>query len=978
MRQPILSTLALVAGTMLLHPREAHAQGEPPPRSADEAEADAADAEESPSRPPPKGKGVIWGVVKGGASKETLVEAQVTVLTGPVKKKALTDVDGRYRLELPPGVYEVRSFYELHKAKRVQNLQVVEGKVLQIDIDLDVDQKAEEIVEAVVADIERGSVATQLDLRKKSTVSSDSVGAADIARTPDRNAADTAKRIVGTSVVDGKFVFVRGLGERYTNALLDGVPVPSPEPDRVAVPLDMFPALIISDITVLKTFAPDMPGDFAGGSVRIHTRDLPARFKFQATLGVGANTESTFAKRWTYHGGNLDWLGLDDGARRLPRGVPAAKLPEQIPDPQPGNPFNQIDNPAVKEAGRQFASSFEAVRTLNLPNGSGSAAVGDSIPIGKLGKVGVLGYQAAVSYSRRFQNRTQELMRVYTADSLRDPAHTPETDVRADTGIDLVSWSTLGKVAFSRGKDHTVSVLGMFSVNSNMEARKLSGAIAKSSFNEETRLRFQSRQLAFAQLNGEHRMGGKLGGTLDYSGSVSRAALDDPDMRTLLYTRPLVNASGPLLWADNQRGAEHFYGFQVENGYSAGVNWTQPLTKSETMPASVKFGGFLSLKRRNFAVRRFNFRPINAARDAALFAGSPDGFLGSEGVDRGITRYEDNTQSTDAYRAKADVLATYVMADLALTPRLRTVVGPRLEWSKQTIDSFSLYDSTISISSALDRFDVLPAAHLIYKATSISNVRFSVTRTVGRPQLRELAPFVFTEFNGARDSFGNPNLDRTQITNMDLRFELFPGANEVLAVTTFFKHFDKPIERIILPTNIGTDSFANAPNGVNGGIEFEARKGLGFIHKALGEFTLMGNLTLVVSRVRLDPIVAATLTSKERPMAGQSPYVFNAALDWAHEKTKTRVRLLYNVFGPRLFAVGSAPIPDIYEQPRHTLDFTAAQGLGEHFDLKLSAENILNTPYVFTHGFSPGVQEPLVTQQYRLGCNVWLALTYTN
>ena len=285
---------------------------------ADDApEADAADeGEPDPARPPPKGQGVIWGVVRSNATKDTLIEAQVTVVT--TGKKVLTDLDGRFRVELPPGTYELRVFYELHKASRIQNLVVTEGKVQKVDVALDSDKASEEVVEAVVADVERGSVATQLQLRKAAAVSSDSVGAADIAKAPDRTAADAIKRVVGTSVVDGRFVYVRGLGERYTNARLDGAPMPSPEPDRAAIPLDMFPSLVLSDLTVIKTFSPDMPGDFTGGSVVIHTRDLPTRFRFQATLGLGLNTQSTFGSRLSYRGGSLDWLGIDDGTRSQP------------------------------------------------------------------------------------------------------------------------------------------------------------------------------------------------------------------------------------------------------------------------------------------------------------------------------------------------------------------------------------------------------------------------------------------------------------------------------------------------------------------------------------------------------------------------------------------------------------------------------------------------------------------------------------
>ena len=220
----------------------------------------------------------MWGVVKSREG-ETLLEALVTVIGR--KDYSTTDVEGRYRLELPPGTYQLRVQYELHRPARVKNVRVVAGRVSRVDVILDPDVTAVEEVTAVEAEVERASAATQLFLRKNAAQASDSVGAQDIAKTPDRNAADAVKRVVGTTVVDGRYIFIRGLGDRYTNTMLNGSPLPSPEPDRQAVPLDMFPALVLSDLTVSKTFTPDMPGDFAGGSLNIHTRDLPNKFLFQ-------------------------------------------------------------------------------------------------------------------------------------------------------------------------------------------------------------------------------------------------------------------------------------------------------------------------------------------------------------------------------------------------------------------------------------------------------------------------------------------------------------------------------------------------------------------------------------------------------------------------------------------------------------------------------------------------------------------------
>jgi hypothetical protein len=372
----------------------------PTPEPSDEAEVDDTMTEgPDPSRPPPAGKGVVWGVVKSKNSGDTILEAIISVIGR--KEYSTTDVDGRYRLELPPGTYQLRVVYELHKPARIKNVVVTAGKINKVDVTLQPDETAVEEVTAIEAEAERASAATQLMLRKNAAQASDSIGAQDIAKTPDRNAAEAVKRVVGTTVVDGRYIFVRGLGDRYTNSLLNGSPLPSPEPDRQAVPLDMFPTLVLSDLTISKTFVPDMPGDFAGGSLNIHTRDLPNKFLFQVNGGLGFNTVSTFGHRLTYPGGKTDWLGIDDGARKLPADVPGTRLVEI----NPNGTRNDL-TPVGKSINRQMGTE----RTFNLPNGSLSTVAGDSF---KLGGQRVLGYIIGGTYSRRFQKRTDEIIRTY-------------------------------------------------------------------------------------------------------------------------------------------------------------------------------------------------------------------------------------------------------------------------------------------------------------------------------------------------------------------------------------------------------------------------------------------------------------------------------------------------------------------------------------------------------------------------------------
>jgi hypothetical protein len=259
------------------------------------------------TKPAPKGKGVVVGIVTDAVEHETTPEAQITVVG--TKYKTIADFDGRYRLELPPGTYTLRVYVELHKPSVLKNVEVKAGELERFDIDVLPDETSVDTVE-VVSEADKSSVEGLLLTRQRSSSVGDGVGRAEISRTPAGNAAQAAQRVVGATIVGNRFVYVRGLGERYTNALLNGTPLPSPEPDRAAIPLDLFPSLILENITITKTFTPDMPADFAGGSVRIETRELPSKPLFQLTLGTGFDTNSTFRDRLALKCIFSYWIGF--------------------------------------------------------------------------------------------------------------------------------------------------------------------------------------------------------------------------------------------------------------------------------------------------------------------------------------------------------------------------------------------------------------------------------------------------------------------------------------------------------------------------------------------------------------------------------------------------------------------------------------------------------------------------------------------
>jgi hypothetical protein len=909
-----------------------------------------------PKRPPPKGKGVVYGVVRDRRDGTTLLEAIVSVIGRD--EKSITDLEGRYRLELPPGVYQLRVQFELHKPSRVKNVYVSPGRVTTIDVALEPDEASMEEIVAVEAEPERASAATQLTLRKNAAAASDSVGAQDIAKTPDRNAADAVRRVVGTTVVDGRYIFIRGLGDRYTNTMLNGSPLPSPEPDRQAVPLDMFPTLVLSDLTVNKTFTPDMPGDFAGGSLNIHTRDLPSKFLMQGTFGLGFNSESTFGKRLTYPGGSTDWLGIDDGGRKLPSEIPQERVTRVRPD-------GSLE-PRLGEYGKAINTPMETERAVNLPHGSASFVAGDSF---KLGAERVLGYMAGLTYTRRFTKRSEEIIRTYGLDPNRPGQLARFNDYRAETGVDTVTWSGLGTVSYAFNREHKVALTGLYSRNAEREGRLITG------YNDEQandirdeRLRFVNRDLLYAQLRGEHKFRPLANADLAWTALYARAALRDPNLRETVY---VGDGTGGFAFRESTQSGQHFYASQGETTRSVSLDWTQPLARSET-PVKLKLGTLLTFRGRSFDARRFRFLRVPGA-DASVYRLSPDQLFTDANVGPAL-ELEEWTRSTDSYTARYDVYAGYGMADVPITQRLRVVVGERVEASRQTVSSFDPFSAGAqSVETSLVRTDLMPSGSIIIKVTGESNIRLSATRTVARPQLRELAPFVFSDFFGAREVLGNPNLDRTGILNLDARFEIFPGSGEVLALSVFHKRFASPIEPIILPTSRGVTSFQNAKGAVNTGVELEARKSLEFVSSSLKEVSLLSNLTVVYSRVELDAAQGGIQTSTSRPLAGQSPFVVNVAFDWNHEKTKTRARILYNVYGSRIAQVGQAGIPDLYEQPRHLVDLSFAQGVGDHVDLKATIENVLNSPVRYTQG----EDDTFLAQRYLVGTTAWLLATVT-
>jgi hypothetical protein len=901
------------------------------------------------------------------------------------KEKTFADVNGGFRLELAPGKYSIRVRFELHQPTRVDAVEVKAGEVTRIDFKLVPDETS---VEEIIIEDEADLASTEgVTLgRKRSAVVGDGVGRAEIARTPDRNAAEAAQRVVGATIVGGRFVFVRGLGERYTNALLNGAPLPSTEPDRNTVPLDLFPSLVLDGLTIVKQFTPDMPADFAGGSVRIQTREFPKQPLFQVSLSGAYNTSTTFRSLPTYYGSSREWLGFDGGRRAFPD-VPNRKL----------DASGATDEERIVY-GHRVNSPMGTQRQIAPPNYGGSIVAGNAY---KLNADTKLGAMLALTYSHGYQLRNI-ISRRFKLEPLPDDSQAllVGDDFAGEQGIETVRWGVFGSVAVERKRDTTYRLIALRSQSADDLTSELEGSFDTSPGRYYVNhLEYASRTLNFVQLGGTHRFPRMDDLEIEWNGSVATADRDQPDTRDLRYVQAEREGVQGWRFSSDQSG-QHSWLSQSDTTVTGGLDVLQPLIKPEDQRLTVKAGALVTSRRRDFWARRFQLEPVREPGpiyEALSFCPSrewnqacPNLLFRKELIGSDALLLDEWTLNFDQYETGLDVYAAYAMVDAKILPPLRVVGGLRTEITYQAFSGFDPFDRAgTELRSHIYQADYLPALSAIYAAGTKTNLRLGGSQTLARPQLRELSPALATSYSGDLAVQGNPNLVLTKITNIDARVEYFPTLKEVLALSLFYKHFEDPIEEIIGGT--GLLSFANAASADLYGIELEGRKTLDVLAESLKDFTVIANLTLVKSEIDLGTR-RAVATNANRPLSYQSPYVVNIALDYSNDASKTDLRALYNVYGPRITVVGANDLPDIYELPRHQLDLTVAQKIEKHFEIKLQAQNVLAAPIVFAYRGQPAYRRVdradgsvlfdslgrnPVTRRYNPGASFTLSASYT-
>ena len=885
----------------------------------------------------------ITGIVVDNDAEVPIAEATIRVVD--TKIRTTTDETGTFSLELPSGTYKIHASAPFYNSLLITNLQVntdTTPEPLQVKLTPQV-VKLDAI--KLPVRLSQASERGLLEKRMRSSRIEDSISTEEISRLPASSAGEAIKRVTGVSIVGGRYVFVRGLGERYSNTLLNNVEIPSPEPNRRVVPMDIFPASLLASLQTVKTFSPDQPGGFAGGSVQVFTKDFPEELTMSLSISSGFNTQTTGTDGLTYPGGDLDFLGFDDGSRDLPSIVQnrAADLP--IRERGRFTPLGFTPQ-EIQEFGQSFSNVWSPERRRIPINQGYKFSLGNS---NKIFGNQEFGYLAVISYGNSHSYRTQvrNAFRIGLNETL-----SPVTSYNIERSGNEVDWGSVLNTSLRFSPQHLLSIRTLFSHTAEDETRTWEGFNADRNTDMRSfRLRYVERQLFSGQLAGMHDFnfgepaletpeeGPKQADVfMEWRLTYSRASRDEPDTRENIYED---RGDGTYTFRDVTHSGSRFFFDLEDDEYNARLDWKIPLGTEGLF----KFGGLLRDRARTFDVRRFRFLPSDQVDATVNLSDPPEILFQTQNIAPRVFELRESTRSTDNYLADHNIYSGYLMLDLPISLKWQIMTGVRLESSDQTVTTYDPFSaSRKEIKANLQTLDWLPGMNVTYRLTERMNLRLAASRTITRPDFRELAPFEFTDFVGGRTILGNPDLERTQIDNFDFRWETFPQIGGILAVSAFYKRFQKPIEQIVQPQAEVRITYENAEGANNYGLELEARQNLGVLTETLRKFSINTNAALISSQVVL-PEDVGIQTSSERPLQGQCPYIVNVSIGFEDPDWGISSALAYNIFGRRLSEVGNHGVPDVYEQPRGQLDANFSRTVANYFKFSVSVKNLLD-PYV--------------------------------
>lgn len=846
--------------------------------------------------------------------------------------EAISDEKGQFTLELPAGDLEISVILGGYSTLS-PTVSIAPEAETQLTLELiPAGVKGEDFV--VLAPRVEGGAAELLEERREADTVTEILGAEEMSRSGDSDAASALSRVTGLTVVGGRYVYVRGLGDRYSATTLNGSSLPSPEPERRVVPLDLFPASVLDSVVIQKTMSPDQAAEFGGGVVQLRSRMAPPEPFLSVGISGAYRHGTTFQQGLTGDKGPTDFLGFGAGYRALPAGLDAASGEEALVQ---GDMFTPGYSPEDLEAYGESLPNRWVLNSRQLPADFGldiGAGFGRSF-----GKDRSAGVRVGLNYGQSWKKLDYERTWYVLSGDGMEPSSTyrfQSTQQSVGVGAMMAAGVELGQ--------HNVSLVSLVNRDSSYESRTYEGfARDENAIIREGRVRWIERQLVFNQLSGEHVLPVDSGLELDWRYAYSVATRLEPDRRH--WTDEYQEGSDTWRLSTRSFGNGVLYSELAETNHDVGVGLTQPVA---WLDGALKVGGSARVRERQVDTRRYRFFDKFAADNQeidSVLAGDSSGYFTPETIGPQGFQLQDNTQATDNYVAQQRIQAGYMMLSGGAGP-WRAMAGFRVEHSVQEVTTYARFDPDAPpVKAAIDNTDFLPSGNLSFSLSDTMQLRAAYGRTVSRPDFREQSPATFFDVTGGRAVFGNPDLQRAILHNVDLRWEWYPRAGESVSVGLFGKRFVAPIEMVIVPSGGNPVTFANAESANNLGIELEGRKAV----PAAPDFFVAGNVSLIRSRVTLAE-GSGIQTSSERPLQGQSPWVFNVQAGYQNPDSGLGLTALYNVAGPRIQEVGALGIPDTILEPTHGLDLVVSKGLPAGFKVKVKGQNLLNSPDRVTQG----------------------------
>ncbi len=902
--------------------------------------------------------GIIKGNLKDKNTSEGLVGA--TVMLEGTTIGTNTDIEGNFSFKAAVGTYNLIISYISYKTQKIEKVKIENNKALTINLLMEEDNSA--LNEVVVFGVRETNTSSAVinEMKRMETVAV-GVSAEQMNKTLDRDAGQAIKRVPGISIIDDKFVVVRGLSERYNTVLLNDVITPSSEVDSRAFSFDMIPTGALDKMLVLKSASAENPGDVAGGVIKLYTKGYSDENSMNVSFSTNYRFGTTFQNALTQKASSTDFLGFDN----------SRKLPTNFPSYLDGSSAERAD------AARLLQPYYDASTKSLLPDMRFGFSLNRSFFIKnvKVGNMTAINY----SNSNQFMNIERNLYDLKANDDIKANPIYNYNDANAQnnvrTGI-MHNWFVM------LNPNNRIEFRNLFNQIGITENVVRTGVNFGNGYNVRNyAFRYESRSIYSGQVAGYHDLKNDKTKITWVSG-FGYTNRQEPDYRRV-RTQGNGNAENyPVAIPPGATtfDAARFYSALTETSFMGRGDVEHKIKLgSAKNQGKIRAGMYVERKDRKFNARWMSYTkspvgfndnlsnaPINSIFDNANVTGI-NSFTMAEG-----------TTEQDAYKANNTLFAAYISASLPITDRFNANIGLRGEFNDQRIISALRGGEAINVKQA--QFTPMPSANLTYNLTEKHLLRAAYAYTINRPEFRELAPFTYYDFNLDVNLQGNPDLKAANIHNVDLRYEWYPSEGEMISFGAFYKYFSNPIETQTIIVGDGRlfKPF-NAPSAVSYGVELDIRKSLGTWTQApvLKDVSLVANLSLIHNQVNLGDVLSAV--DKNRPMMFQSPYVANIGFFYNNEAAKTQINLQYNVLGKRIFTIGDVVYPTQYEMPRHLVDLAASKKFGK-LEVKVGISDLLNSPYRIIqdsgsrNGTITDTDETII--QYRRGTSVSVGVAY--